>query len=405
MISITGYGLITGLGNSILENLDGLKGKKNAFQKPKYLNTKHRDLPIFEVKMSNEELKLKLSIPENKIINRTTLLALIAIKEALSYLPEHIRNDKKIAFINATTVSGMTDVEDKYFEFISDQQSGTFMNYISSSECVDCTDEISKYFDFQGFKLTISTACSSSSNAVLLASKLIQTGEADIVICGGTDAISKFTLNGFNSLRNVSSSPNIPFDEHRDGLNLGEGAAYLILESKNSVQKRNGKTLAFLKGYANTNEGYHPTAPAPNGEGALRTMKEALENANLNPQDIDFISTHGTATLGNDLSEGKAIERLFSDEQIYPPFSSIKSYIGHTLASSGAASAIFSCLFLNSGFLPANLRFKNQMKELNIKPLEEHAYPNRINYILSNSFGFGGNNVVLVLAKSSLNLS
>jgi 3-oxoacyl-[acyl-carrier-protein] synthase-1 len=389
--------MVTALGLSVEENKAGLLSQKQALSFPEILDTQHRNLPLGEIKLDNEELKSLLAAP-GRLFNRTTLLGLLAMKETLGYLPEGTRGGPKIAFINATTVGGISEVENHYMEMISAEKEGAFMSLLDTFDSSDCSREIARFFHLSGFRATVSTACSSAINAIQFGARMIENGLTDIAICGGTDALSRFTLNGFNSLKNVDTELCRPFDQHRNGLNLGEGAGYLMLESESSAEKRNAGPLALLAGYGNTNEAHHPTAPAPDGSGARRTMQAALARAGIGPEKIDFINAHGTATIGNDLAEGKAIAGLFG-QQDHPPFSSLKSYLGHTLAASGSIEAILSCLALRDGFIPASLRFETPMEELGIRPqqtLLENACPE---YILNNSFGFGGNDAAVVLRK------
>jgi 3-oxoacyl-(acyl-carrier-protein) synthase len=396
MVFITGLGMITALGNNVAENLSAILDQKQVLGFPEVLSTRHnKDLCVGEVKATNEMLAAGLDIPDNGW-SRTTLLGMHALKEALASLPPGYTDTRKVAFINATTVGGMSDAENLYSDMISPAMTGDFLNYIDSLDCADCTHRLADFFGIKGFQATISTACSSSANALQMGARMIENGEADLAICGGTDALTRFTLNGFNALKNVDRNPSKPFDQHRNGLNLGEGAAYLILESEASALSRGIQPALALAGYGNTNEAHHPTAPRPDGEGALRTMQQALDVAGIAPAMIDYINAHGTATLGNDLSEGSAIERLFGRER-HPYFSSTKAYTGHTLAASGAVEAIICCLTIQHGFIPPNLRFETPMEEIRISPQKELLTGERVHYALSNSFGFGGNNVSLVI--------
>ena len=398
MVLISGIGMITNLGNTVPENLQALLEEKQALGHPEILQTRHTlDVMVGEIRKTNEKLAEELGLDPDGY-SRTTLLGIHALREALQTLNPAQRKGKKIAFINATTVGGMSDVENLYFDMISPAREGHFLNYIDSLDCADCTQRIADYFGLRGFQTTISTACSSSANAIQLGARMIENGEADIAICGGTDALTRFTLNGFNALKNIDKNLTRPFDRDRNGLNLGEGAAYLILESESSVEERNVSPIAAVAGYGNTNEAHHPTAPSPDGAGALRTMLEALAVAGISKEDIGYINAHGTATLGNDLSEGTAIERLFGKEN-YPYFSSTKAFTGHTLAASGALGAIVCCLALQHGFIPPNLRFETPMEEISIVPQKALLRNITLNYALSNSFGFGGNNVSLILKR------
>jgi 3-oxoacyl-[acyl-carrier-protein] synthase-1 len=305
--------------------------------------------------------------------------------------------DEGFAFINANTVGGMCSVEDMYLDFLSDDYTETNVQYIDTLDCAESTLNVTRYFGLKPFTATISTACSSSANALILGARLIQHGIVKRAICGGCDALSRFTLNGFNSLKNVDKDPCRPFDNTRFGLNLGEGAGYLLLETETSAKERGAEILAVLSGYGNTNDAYHPTAPSPNGDGAYNTMKLALDKADLQPSDIDYINAHGTATISNDAAEGKAIERLFGENT--PKFSSTKPYTGHTLAAAGSLEAIFSIYALLEQVVLPNLNFTTPMEDVNIQP-NTSLKKAKIDHVLSNSFGFGGNNVSLIFSKA-----
>ena len=189
---------------------------------------------------------------------------------------------------------------------------------------------------------------------------------------------------------------NTPFDNDRKGLNLGEAAAYLVLESNEVIKKSNKKVLAYVAGYGNANDAFHQTASSENGEGAYLAMKQAFEKASILPDQIDYINVHGTATPNNDLSEGRAMSRIFNN---VPKFSSTKAFTGHTLAAAAAIEAVYSVLALQKNTIFPNLNFKTPMEELNIVP-ETEVVQTEINHVLSNSFGFGGNCSTLIFSKS-----
>lgn len=388
--------MITALGDTVEANYRGLCKGIPALSSPRFLDTIHRDLPVGEVCYSNSEL-YEMAGLRGGFFSRTELLGLIALQEALAGWPREVLARERVAFVNATTVGGIGEVEKVYPELLRARSSAESLKISETFDCAHCTHQLADHFGLQGYRTTISTACSSSANALLHAAELLRQDQADLVICGGTDALSRFTLNGFHSLKNVDAGKCRPFDEHRGGLNLGEGAAYLVLERESAVRGRQGQALAYFPGGANTNEAYHPTAPSPDGAGALRTMQEALQQAGVKPDQVDYINAHGTATAGNDLAEGMAIQRLFGDRP--PPFSSTKSYIGHTLAASGSVEAIFTCLSLKYGFIPPNLGFKEPMRDLKIRPAAELERAD-INIALSNSFGFGGSDVSLIFRKA-----
>ncbi len=398
-IVITATGIISALGLGTKKHADALINKKAGMRHPLHLQTKHaQEFVCGEVDYSNDELASLLELPTgDNGYTRTTLLALVAMQELMQNTDTKLFADNSFALINANTVGGMCSVEDMYPDFLSDKTEGAFLKYIDTLDCAESTLNIARHFQLKPFIATISTACSSSANALILGARMIQNGVIQRAICGGCDALSRFTLNGFNSLKNVDKEQCRPFDGNRFGLNLGEGAAYLLLEKESDAVARGAEILAIFCGYANTNDAYHPTAPSPDGTGAMRTMGQALQKAGLYAADIDYINAHGTATINNDPAEGKAIQMLFSSKQ--PAFSSTKAYTGHTLAAAGAIEAFFSILAILEQKVWPNLNFNTPMEEMNIQPVTE-VKDIPINHVISNSFGFGGSNVSLIFSKA-----
>jgi 3-oxoacyl-[acyl-carrier-protein] synthase-1 len=268
---------------------------------------------------------------------------------------------------------------------------------VSGHDCGDSTEKIADCLGINGFLSTINTACSSSANAIMLGTRMIRQRKVQRAIAGGVDCLTKFTLNGFNSLMILDRKQCRPFDENRNGLNLGEGSAFLVLESEEAVG-RSGKTiLGEITGYGNACDAYHQTASSPEGKGAFLSMQKALEIANLAPEEISYINTHGTGTQNNDLSEGVAIERLFGKR--IPPCSSTKSYTGHTLGAAGAIEAVISLLAMRYNCIFPNLNFTQQMHELSFSPVKKLQTGTPLQHIMSNSFGFGGNNSSLIFSR------
>jgi 3-oxoacyl-[acyl-carrier-protein] synthase-1 len=216
-------------------------------------------------------------------------------------------------------------------------------------------------------------------------------------IAGGTDALSKFTFNGFNSLMILDKEDCRPFDRRRKGLNLGEGAGYLVLESGRLLPAGDKRKICRLSGYANANDAHHQTASSPGGQGAFDAMTGALTRSGLHPGEIDYINAHGTGTENNDASEGAALVSLFGDQ--IPPFSSTKSFTGHTLGAAAGIEAVFSVLAIQHGVLFPGLGFDEPMETPSIYPVPTLEAGLEINHVLSNSFGFGGNNSTLIFSK------
>jgi len=393
-IFITGMGIISALDAGVEKTLQALQSGTSGVTAMRYLQTMHNYFPVGEVKYSEDELRAMLHIPQNQIATRTALLGMAALQEALEHAQLQNRENLRIAFISGTTVGGMEKSEQYYIDFL---ENDTRNDYIAAHDCGACTEMIADRFG--GFSLvsTISTACSSAANAVILGADLIKQGRVDIAIAGGAECLTKFHLNGFNTLMILDRQPCRPFDKSRAGLNLGEGAAYIVLESNESAKQRNVKPLCRLSGYANTCDAYHQTASSPDGTGAYLAMQKALDDANLQTTDIDYINAHGTGTDNNDLSEGTAIMRLFGNN--VPPVSSTKMYTGHTTSAAGGVEAVISILALLNNFTPANLNFRNKIEELSFEPVHEGNMKRVLRHVLNNSFGFGGNNSCIVFSE------
>ncbi len=394
-IYITGIGTVTAIGNNVAENFTSLKKKKSGIGKITQFKTIHKDeIPVAEVKLTDNELLKELNLKKEEAYTRTALLGIKAAKEAITSAKISSINEYKTGIISATTGAGMVASEKYYQQFLNTDFANDF---IKTHEAADHTERIAEYLGINEFMTTISTACSSSANAMMFGARLIKNGILDRVIVGGADAHSKFTLNGFNTLMILDRKPCTPFDNNRKGLNLGEGAAYLVLESEDVVKKEGKKPLAILSGYANANDAYHQTASSPEGYGGSLAMQQALDSANLKAKDIDYINVHGTGTANNDLSEGRAMINIFKKD--IPKFSTTKAYTGHTLAAAGSVEAIYSILSLQNKMIFPTLRFKTPMEEFNLIPETELIENIDIEHIMSNSFGFGGNGTVVILSK------
>lgn len=387
-VYITGAGIVSAIGVGKEETLRSLLEGRSGISALQYLKTEHKEFPVGEVKLSNEQMAAMLGIPCSAVKTRTSLMGMLAVREALE--EAGLLPDNHAAFVSGTTVGGMDMSEQFYLNFVNDN---TKNEYIAVHDCGACSEMIADYFGGFGCVTTLSTACSSAANAIIFAAELIKSGRADIVVAGGCECLTKFHLNGFNSLMILDKEPCRPFDETRAGLNLGEGAAYIVLESMESAKARGKKPVALLGGTGNACDAFHQTASSPNGEGAYLSMNKALKDAGLQPQDIDYINAHGTGTPNNDASESAAMKRLFGE--YLPPVSSTKSFTGHTTSASGAIETVICLLAMQNGFIPANLNWKEQMQG-GITPVKETLFNRELRCVLCNSFGFGGNDSSLV---------
>lgn len=389
-VYVTGIGVVSGLGIGVHDNIESIRRGISQMNTVSGFSTK-LDVPVSEVKYSNKHLKELLNIPKNKPWTRTSLLGLLAVQEALEDSCLDIQS-KGIGFISSTSVGGMDRSEVFYRSFMVNQRLGRLRDVVSH-DCGDSTERIAEKIGIKGFITTVSTACSSAANAIMLGARMIKAGMLDAAIVGGTDALCAFTINGFNSLMILDREECRPFDHTRAGLNLGEGAGYIVLQNEKGLQR---KPYCLLAGYGNANDAFHQTASSVEGEGAYRCMKNALNIAGLEPAEISYINVHGTGTLNNDQSEGMALKRIFSGN--VPPFSSIKPFFGHTLGASEGIEAVFSVLSVSNGYIYPNLNFRETDQNIGLTPVVEWKEKRLIRNVLSNSFGFGGNDSSLLFS-------
>lgn len=392
---IIGKGTITAIGDNTRENFDSLIQEQTGIRKIQRLDTIHQsEIPAAEVKYTNEELAAMLEL--NHTTTRTALLSMKAASEAYNDAGLEKVKHLRSGFISANSVGGMDKTEDFIKFFLEDRSKGKLHDVVNH-DCGASSEIVAAKLGIKDLVSTISTACSSSANAIMYASRLIQNGVLDWAIAGGTDALSRFTLNGFNSLMILDKEFCRPFDDSRKGLNLGEGAGYIVLASEEVVKFLGLNPKLILSGYANANDAFHQTASSADGVGNFMAMDGALRKANLKPEEIDYVNLHGTGTSNNDSSEGKAIERLFLSK--IPLVSSTKSFTGHTLGGCGGVEAVYSCLAIEEETIFANLRFQHKMQDLNITPVTTTISNKPIQHVLSNSFGFGGNCSSLIFSK------
>lgn len=391
-VSLVGYGLITALGLNVEQNWIGLYKNKSGIGKLSLFDSAHNHLPVGEVKISNSELAGLVNQKPN--LPRTCLLGIKAAKEAKDSSKFNFK-PWRCGFFSGTTLGGM-DLTEQFMQSYFLNAGTAPLSYVKHHPCGNTTEKIADSVGISEFLSTHNTACSSSANAIMQAARMIKAGRLDLAIAGGTDSLSKFTLNGFNSLKILDSKPCRPFDESRQGLNLGEGAGYVVLVSESVRKKENLKPICYLSGYANTNDSFHQTASSPDGKGSFEAMSQALSMSNLKINQIDYINAHGTGTLNNDLSEGIAINRLFGN----PDFSSTKGLTGHTLGASGSIESIFCLLAIKNQCVFGNHGFNSRMTDLTIAPIATFTQKNEINNVMSNSFGFGGNCTSLIFSKN-----
>lgn len=390
-IVITGMGITSAIGMNVTENLYSLQNGLHGISYLENIKSFHSEkLPVAEIKYTNKVLA-EIARYKSELTPRSVLLSLLSIREAL----EMADMDSSLVdgFIYGTTVGGidLSEVEmQNYFK-------GDPVNYsvFKTHDDGKSAELISSHFNFSVPGQTISTACSSAANAIMLAAGYLISGRKKRVIAGGADGLSKFTINGFNSLMILDKQLCRPFDMERGGLNLGEGSAFLVMETEETAINRGAKILARLSGWANRNDAFHQTASSEDGRGARMAMSAAINKAALIPEDIDHINAHGTGTQNNDNAESTAMLEIF---RTLPSFTSTKSYTGHTLAAAGSLEAVFSIMSLQNQEVYPTLRSLNPISS-NLIPVGKY-HNTALQHVLSNSFGFGGNCTSLIFSKA-----
>lgn len=393
-IAITGSGIICAIGTDKDAVSNALHARKSGIQRMKYLPSCHKEMLVGEVKLSNEELKAALNLDTDKVVSRTILMGAYALRQALEdakLSPAYLKN-KRVCFISGTTTGSMDVTERFYHSMLTDDSN---LDYLDDYDCGNCSKRIAEYAGLDAELCTISTACSSALNAIILGARMLLNNETDFVIAGGAEALSILHFNGFNNLMILDREQCKPFDASRSGLNLGEGAAYVVLERTKDALSHQAEIAAFIAGYGNRCDAFHQTATSENGEGAYLAMQDALLMAEVDRAHIDYINAHGTGTPDNDRSESMALRRLFKDH--IPPVSSTKSFTGHTTSASGAIETIISLIAMRHQYIPANIGWR-KADALCIVPcmgIEQCS----LDYVLCNSFGFGGNDSSLLLSR------
>lgn len=377
-IAITGVGIISALGLGKDANRANLLAGKSGIQAPKILPTVHKEWPVGEVPLTNEQLKQLWDQKSDSPLPRNLLLAITAAKEAVEDAGLTSEQIRELVLINGTTVGGMDSTENEIGKWLNGDTET--LETISFHEAGATSFLLGKVFGEEISGTTLSTACSSALNAIMYGADVLRLKAAKHVLVGGVEALTRFHLNGFGSLGILSEKICRPFYSDRDGINLGEGAAYLIMEPEEEALAHGAKIYGYISGYGNRCDAYHQTASSPEGEGAYLAMEEALRMSGLKPADIQYLNAHGTATPNNDASEARAIERLFGvpfEGERWPEPRSTKNLTGHTTSASGSIEAVF-CLML----------------------MQERGYK----HVMTNAFGFGGNDSSLILSAEATDL-
>lgn len=404
-IVITGVGIYSPIGKNKNECLDSLLKSKSGINLIDEIDVSELRNNKGGVIKDVDYIKTLNGLRSNIFLKHA---AVEAIKDS-KLLDDNSVNKNRIGVSVGTSVGGYGALIDKLYAD-HDKKNREQLKLNKYSTLKDNNDnirnipfallgyEIANEFNFSGPVCSSITACSASANAITMARDFILSNKADIVIVGGVDPITQLTYLGFNSVMALTKNELRVMDENRSGLLIGEGAAFIVLEKESSALKRNTKIYCELIGCGISNDAYHSTQPHPEALGAVLSIKRALKDANLVPEDIDYINLHGTGTKHNDIMELKAISTVFGNSGKIP-MSSSKSMMGHTLGAAGAIEAVICVLALTNKILPPNINVTEKIKGFNYNLIQKTKTNVELKHVLSNSFGFGGNCASIIFSK------
>ena len=399
-VVVTGAGIVTALGRGWNSNADGFRTGRTAF----------RPVTLFDVSRQRARLAAEIDLPETLPVTRLPFRSLSRLDRASKFLllaaheawhQARWEPSENLPVVLGTTSGGMSLGEAYYRRAMATPQShrhqaSRVTHYQAQRQALDLADA----FGFRGPLLLIANACASGANAIGHAWELIRTGQAHRVLTGGYDALSHLVFSGFDSLQALSTTQCRPFDAHRDGLALGEGAAVLTLESLEAAEKRRAPILGEIVGYGAVTDVHHLTQPQPQGDAAFASMQAACRRAGVKPEQIGYVNAHGTGTPLNDSAEAGAINRWAGGHAKNLPVSSTKASIGHLLGAAGAVEAVICLMALRGQWLPptSTLQLPDPLCAF---PVVRTPASASLDYALTNSFGFGGANASLILKRFS----
>ena len=407
-VVVTGIGTINPLANNVENSWSNLISGKSGIDNITSFDT--TNLPVkFAGEVKDFDANDYMGKQHARKLDRSAHLSIFAAEQALldAGLDTDSRLGDEVGIVLGTGIGGIGATEDAVR--IYDTRGPSRINPLAITQLMpnSSTGQVAIRFGIEGPSLTITTACAASANSVGEAKNLIERGVVDTVVAGGTESgTTPMTIGAFAQIRALSTNNQSPkeacrpFDKNRDGFVMAEGSTILVLENEETAKKRGAKIYGYVDGYGTTTDAYHITAPSEGGEGAVRAMKKALEDAGVNKEEINYINAHGTSTPINDKNETMAIKSVFGENAKSTTISSTKSMTGHLLGGAGAFEAMVSLLVMQNNKVPPTINLTTADEECDLNYTPNVSIDLEVNKVMSNSFGFGGHNGVLVFSKN-----
>ena len=407
-VVITGMGAVTPVGNNVNDMWEAVKAGKCGIGKITHFNTENSAVKLAgEVKGFDAESIVDKA--ELRKMDDFTIYALAAADEAVkdSAIDFGKEDTLRCGVILSSGIGGLTTIQRECLRGESKGYDRVSPHFVPMSITNMAAGHVAIRFGLHGMCTCVVTACASGTNAVGDALRQIRDGYQDVIVCGGAEScITDFGIGGFTSMHALSKAEDInrasiPFDKERSGFVMGEGAGVLVLESLEHAKKRGAHIYAEIAGYGCSSDAYHITSPAEDGSGAARAMTNAMQEAGVLPQEVDYINAHGTGTHHNDLFETRAIKLAFGEAAENVPVSSTKSMVGHLLGAAGAVELIACIKSVTDGYLHPNVGLTETEDEMDLQYIKGKGIETEVKTVLSNSLGFGGHNATLLVKKFS----
>lgn len=405
-VVITGLGAITPIGKTVKESWDGIKNSKCGIDEISYMDTSN-----FKTKLAAEIKEYNpleyFEAKQAKRFDKSSQYAIIAAREAVkdSGITKENTDYDRIGIFVSSGIAGLTTIQEQGMLLASKGNSRISPLFIPTSIANMPAGNVAIEFGFKGESISIVTACASGTHSIGEAYKSIKHGYEDVILAGGTEApICELGVAGFENMKALSQATDknrasIPFDKERSGFVMGEGAGIVILEELEHALKRGAKIYGEVVGFGSTTDAYHITSPCPDGECGAKAMARAIKDAGIKPEDIDYINAHGTSTHLNDSTETKAIETVFGEYARKVMVSSTKGNTGHLLGAAGGVEAVFCAKAVQDGIVPPTINYKVKDEECNLDVVPNTPRNKELEYVMSNSLGFGGHNACIVIKK------